>query len=282
MIFYDGHVHFFWTGSFEPVRPKWQSLIDRGLRGVAVIIVAYHPDDINNLLKLIPVAYHDRTGDSFFFNEGSGFDISTAKKINEDEFNIFPYLDTRFIEGQSVDLIPYRKSGFKGLKILYVPEEDKELGIIGWENYFKRSVKESEKLIINMTEQAVSFGWPVIFHADLRKYNDFVKEVLQAYPKHPVVIPHFGSSRKLISQLMDQYKNCYTDFSSLLPFMKKDSKKYVDFITTYSDRVLFGSDTVFDEPALTAEYYDFILKYVDDDNVRTNILSGNYMRIHGF
>ncbi|MBA3034940.1 MAG: amidohydrolase family protein, partial [Desulfobacterium sp.] len=175
-----------------------------------------------------------------------------------------------------------RDNGFKGLKILYVPEEDKELGITGWENFFKRSVKESEKLIIYMIEQAFSFGWPVIFHADLRKYKDFVKEVLHTYQKHPVIIPHFGSSRRIMAEFMEQYDNCYTDFSSLLPFMKKDSKKYIDFISTYNNRILFGSDTVLDEPGLTAEYYYFIINAIADDKIRMKILSDNYTRIHGY
>ncbi|MGB5157711.1 amidohydrolase family protein [Desulfobacterium sp. N47] len=282
MDYFDGHVHFFWTGSFKSVRTKWQPLIDRGLRGIAVIIVVNNPDDIKNLLKLIPATYHDRTGDPVFFNDGSGFKISTAQNLNEDNFKVFPYLDSRFLEIKSADLAPYRDNGFKGFKILYVPEEDKELGITGWEKFFKRSVKESEKLIIYMIEQAFSFGWPVIFHADLRKYKDFVKEVLQAYPGHPVIIPHFGSSRKIMAEFMDKYDNCYTDFSSLLPFMKRDSKKYIDFISTYNSRILFGSDTVLDEPGLTAKYYDFIAKTIADDKICKNILSDNYKLIHGY
>ncbi len=282
MIFFDGHVHFFWTGSLKPVRPKWQPLIDRGLRGIAAIIISHHPDDVDNLLKLIPSSYHDRTGDPFFFNEKAGFRISTAQNMDEDNFKIFPYLDSRFIERESADLSVYRKKGFKGLKILYIPEEDSELGILGWEIFFRRSKKESEKLIIFMLEQAFSFGWPVIFHADLRRYKGFVKEILQAKPGHPVIIPHFGSSRKIIAELMEQYECCFTDFSSLLPFMKKETKKYIDFTTTFNNRILFGSDTVFGEPGLTTEYFDFIMTSISDDNIRTNILSNNYKRIHGY
>lgn len=280
--FFDGHIHFFWTGSFKPIRAKWQPLIDRGLRGIAVIIISHYPDDIDNLLKLIPTSYHDRTGDPFFFKDGSGFKISTAQNLNEDNFKVFPYLDTRFIESHPADLAAYCKNGFKGLKILYVPDEDSEFGILGWKNYFGRSIKESEKLIIFMLEQAFSFGWPVIFHADLRKYKGFVKEMLQANPGHPVIIPHFGFSRKIIAEFMEQYDYCFTDFSSLLPFMKKDSKKYIDFISTYNNRILFGSDTVLGDPGLTAEYFDFIVTSIPDDKIRMNVLSDNYMRIHGY
>jgi hypothetical protein len=77
-----------------------------------------------------------------------------------------------------------------------------------------RSVKASEAITALLIDGASSHGMLVLFHADLRKYGEFVEEMVRSHPKINFNIPHFGSSRKLMSVRMDRYSNRYTDFFS--------------------------------------------------------------------
>ncbi|MBN2467556.1 MAG: amidohydrolase family protein [Deltaproteobacteria bacterium] len=275
--FYDAHVHFLWCGSFETVRHSWQALIDKGLTGIAGIIKVNPPPDPQKFLEFIPVSYHNQV-DSSFFAEGLGAKVSTAERLGDVE--VFPYLDCRFIEARDADLTGFQRTGFRGLKVLYLPEEDAGMGIVGWEKFFGRSESESQALIVRMVDQAVSFGWPIIFHANLNEYGDFTIDILQAHKGHPFIIPHFGFSRRIMATFLERLDNCYSDFSSLLPFMRKDPQKYLEFITTFQDRILFGTDATLGQPGLIAEYADFIIHLIRDEETRNKIMIDNYRHFH--
>ncbi len=277
MEYYDSHVHFVWKGSLNEVRQGWQVLSKKGLKGMAVIIIGHHPSNWDRFLQSIPATYQ-KSLDRRFFDEGLGFQVSIAQQLNG--LKIFPYLDCRFIETQDFDLNEFYEAGYKGLKVLYIPDEDIGLGRVGWKQFFGFSDKEYERLVNRMTEQAFSFGWPIIFHADLRRYGDNVEEILQTNPGCPFIIPHFGFSRKIMAKLLERFDYCYTDFSSLLPFMQNDRKNYREFIVTYSDRILFGSDALLGEPQLSANYLEFITSLIEEEAIRTKIMSENYLRIH--
>jgi len=139
----------------------------------------------------------------------------------------------------------------------------------------------SEDLTARLVAQASSFGWPVILHADLRRYGPFVEELVQAHPRTPFVVPHFGFSRKAMAGLLDRTDHVHTDFSSLLPFMRRAPEAYETFIGSYPDRVLFGTDTLVSWPELTEEYVDFVSSILPDEEVRSKVFQENYLRIHG-
>jgi len=275
--FFDAHVHFLWCGSFETVRENWQPLILRGLEGIAAIIKVDAPGDTNKFLEFIPTSYHQEV-DPYFFKEGLGSDISTAHKLGD--LAVFPYVDCRYLESGKTDLTRFRKAGFRGLKVLYIPEEDVEMGIVGWRNFFGRSEKESRKVVMGMIEQAVNFGWPIILHVNLKQYESFLTEILETYNKHPFIIPHFGFSRKLMAPFLERFESCYSDFSSLLPYMQQNPPGYLDFITDFQDRILFGCDTTVGRRTVVEDYLDFFLRLSKDVNIRKKVLFENYLRIH--
>ena len=279
MKYYDAHVHFIWKGSFNEVWQRWQVLLKKGLMGMSLIIIGHYPSNWEKFLELVPSAYQ-KTFEKNFFDEGLGFQISIAQQLSDVE--VFPYLDCRFIDMRHSDLTKYFEAGFKGLKVLYIPDNDFEFGVIGWKQFFGRSKAESQRLIIQMIEQAFSFGWPIIFHVDLRRYADFVMEILQINPGCPFIIPHFGFSRKILAKFLERFNCCYTDFSSLLPFMQNNPHDYLDFITTYNDRILFGSDALLEEPGLTANYLEFIIRLIENEDIRAKIMCENYLQIHRF
>ena len=143
--------------------------------------------------------------------------------------------------------------------------------MIGWKKLFKQSQKSYEDVTLKMIEQAVAFNWPVIFHVDLRLHEDFARKILEKFPGHPFIFPHFGFSRKIIVQLIENYDDCYTDFSSLLPFMQKTPEAYSKFIIKYQDRVLFGTDATTDWPDLVNQYIETVKMLIDDEVVLQKI-----------
>ena len=275
--FFDSHVHFLWCGSFEKVKKDWQSLIFRGLGGIAAIINVDAPRDTKRYLEFIPTSYH-KDVDAYFFKEGLGSDVSAARKLGDLE--VFPYVDCRYLKTRDSDLTRFQEAGFRGLKVLYTPEEEEEMGIVGWRKFFGRSEQESQKVVMEMIKQAVTFGWPIIFHVNLKQYESFLTEVLETYKKHPFIIPHFGFSRKRMTRFLERFNSCYSDFSSLLPHMQKNPQGYLDFITDFQDRILFGSDTTLGRPELIEDYLDFVLKLIEDRNIQEKILFKNHLRIH--
>ncbi len=275
---YDAHVHFLWETSLEKEANEWESLKGEGLRGMAVIVMGYHLGRPGKCLELIPKAYHHRIAESIFRGEP---DPARARPGDLAGLSLFPYLDSRFIQRGEEDLRPFKDAGYRGLKVLYVPEEDRENGMVGWERLFGRSLRQSEDLTATLVEQAAEFGWPVIFHADLRRYGGFVEDLVRSFPGSPFVIPHFGFSRKAIARVLETWGNANTDFFSLLPFMKQDPDAYRDFIEAFPERVLFGSDATVGWPGLTREYLAFAKEMITDGEVLQRVLSGNYLRVHG-
>jgi hypothetical protein len=277
MEFYDAHVHFLWEGEQEQAVKPWQTMKNDGLKGMAAIIMGYHLKDQDRCLSLIPTSYHNQL-DRSFFDTYPSLDSCVPERL--DGLELFPYLDSRYIEEPQADLTQFREAGFRGLKVLYVPEEDRENGMLGWRNLFGRSMRASEDLTARLVEQAAGYGWPVIFHADLRRYGDFVEDLLGSFLKTSFVVPHFGFSRKAVTRLIERLENVSTDFSSLLPFMKKSPDAYSDFLNVFPERVLFGSDATISLPSFTEQYFRFITELISDQDVLRRVLSENYLKIH--
>ena len=131
-----------------------------------------------------------------------------------------------------------------------------------------------------LIESAASQDMYVLIHIDLRKYVDFMEEILKSHPLTNFNIARFGFSRRVISPLLEKYDNCYTDFSSLAPFIRKAPLVYKEFIERYQDRILFGSDALIGRPEEAKSALDFSLDYFEDQGLLTKILVGNYFEFH--
>ena len=277
MEIYDAHVHYLWRDSLTENSSHFLALRKKGLKGMALIIMGYHLPEPKKCFDFIPQSYHDKICQHIFSNS-SGMELPSADLFPNIE--IFPYLDSRYITETEADLSRFKEAGFRGLKLLYVADEDKAYGMTGWPRLFEKSHKEFEKVTIYMIEQAVEFNWPVIFHADLRLHEEFVRDILTNFAGHPFIFPHFGFSRKIMARFIEQFDGCYTDFSSLLPFMQKSPDKYREFIETYEDRVLFGSDATSDWPDLISEYIETVKTLIHDDVILKKVFRDNYLRVH--
>lgn len=277
MEFYDAHLHFHWPGPFDEMKAKWLPVASAGLKGGNLLIIGHHPSELDKCLAMIPTAYHSNITQSFV-NEDRGARLRMASEMGGME--VFPYFDSRFFMEPNPDLKPLRDEGYRGLKILYVPDEDPQSGIIGWKKLFGRKEREAEHIVSDMVEQAYAFGWPIIFHVNLKMHKGFVKEVMTSNPGSPFIIPHFGFSRKTVVDFMEQFEHSYTDFSSLLTFMQDHPRDYTEFIKAYQDRILFATDASMSTPDKVIDYLDFLTRHMKDEAILAKILHKNYLRIH--
>lgn len=198
------------------------------------------------------------------------------------DLKIIPFADGHFIEDEiEYKIRRFREKGFQGLKLLYVPEEDPENRMGGMEQAFARTLKPSEAITSRLIDSACSEGMWVLLHADLRKYGEFVTEMVRIHPRTPFNIPHIGSSRKAMSFLLDAYPNCYTDLSSLTPAMERDPDTYRRFLIEYQDRVLFGSDALIGLPEHVQSTLEFIRRFLDNEAVFSRLTYKNELRFHG-
>ncbi len=274
MSFYDVHIHFFYQCSPADLKRILNRLEEIGFAGINVLVLAEFPTPIDTVLKMIPGEYHASVNEESLGHQEDVFDVVNMPQ----RLKILPFLDARFIETKIEQKIKtYRQKGFEGLKLLYVPEEDVDLGIVGMEKTFGRVRKQSEKITSALVEKASAEGMPVLIHVDLRKYGDFVAEMIESFPETNFNIAHFGFSRRAVSALLDKYPNCYTDMSSLESFMEKDPVSYRNFMKRYQDRILFGSDALISEPERVESTLRFVNRFLEDEEVFHRVVNKNYI-----
>jgi len=275
MEYYDAHIHFFYDCSLEELRQKIGLLEKSGVAGMNVLVMSEYPHEMDTCLKMIPGAYHSHITRETLENQKDPFEVIHLSR----QMKIVPFLDARFMEDHIEEKIKtYRQKGFRGIKLLYVPEEDREFRIGGMEKAFHRTLKQSEEITSLIIEQASSLGVPILMHVDLKRYGDFVEEMIRSFPGTHFNLPHFGYSRKAVSRLLDRYANCYTDMSSLTSFMEKDPSAYKSFFQQYQDRVLFGSDAVIDEPETVLSAFEFMKQFLDDMEIFYKLTNANYKK----
>lgn len=278
MKFFDAHVHFFHQCSIDEIRNKLGLMEKIGFRGMDVLVIAEFPPDIDTVHKMVPGEYHQYITLWALENQKNPFPLLNSPC----PLTIVPFVDARFI-GEDIEqkMKMYRQKGVKGLKLLYVPEEDQVLRIGGMEKAFNRTHKESENITSRLIDSASSLGMPVLIHADLRRHGPFIEEMVRSHPHTNFNLPHFGFSRRAISPLLERYANCYIDLSSMVPFMKNDAASYKSFIKRYQDKILFGSDALIDQPNQIQSALESVRRIVGDEGILHRVMNRNYNLFHG-
>ena len=278
MTFYDAHIHFFYNCPTNELKHIFEALENIGLAGMDVLVIAEFPPEIETVLKMIPGAYHPYVTPESLENQKNPFPILNLT----DHLRMIPFLDARFIEHHIERKIKmFHQRGFKGLKLLYVPEEDLEYRVGGMGKAFRRTRKKSEKITALLIESASSNGMSILMHADLRKHGEFVTEMIRCHPQTKFNIPHFGFSRRALSSLLDNYPNCYTDLSSLRIFIERDPESYRNFIRRYQDRILFGSDALVSQPDNVQSAINFLERFLENAEIFLKLVNENYLTFHG-
>jgi hypothetical protein len=277
MKFYDAHIHFFYEGPLDQLRKTYAFLEKIGIGGLDALILAEFPSGTETLLNMIPGAYHKDVTDQTLQNQRDPFPaLREASSLK-----IIPFLDARFIgDGIEERIEGFRQMGFQGIKLLHVPEEDPVVRIGGMGKAFGRTIKQSEEITSRVIESASRRRMPILLHVDLRKHGAFVSEQLRQHSSINFNIPHFGFSRKEIGSLLEKYPNCYTDLSSLGSFMQEDPGSYRDFIQTYRDRILFGSDGLIGQPETIQAALIFLEEFLKNQEIFLKLVNRNYLKFH--
>ena len=274
---YDAHIHFFYPHPNKEILAVLRDLEEKRLAGFDALAFGEIPSDLEMILTMVPKAYHENITPQVLEHQKDPFPVIKQAA----PLKIIPFADARFVQKDAYQKVRgFKQRGFQGLKLLYVPEGEVELQIGGMEKAFGRPVKESENVTGLLIEGASSHGMPVLFHADLKKYGEFVEEMIRSHPDTNFNIPHFGSSRKAISALMETYPNCYTDLSSLIPAMERDPDAYRNFIIDYQDRILFGSDGVIGWPEHVASTLRCVRRFLEGGEVLEKLMNRNYLKFH--
>jgi len=274
MQYHDVHIHFFHDGPIDSFLSDFHHM--QGFGGGCLLMFEETPKRLSDALPMAPKAYHHLITEDTIHSSDNAVEVLR----NHSEPRFIPYVDTRYFNhGHVRALSRYVEKGYQGVKILFVPEPDESIGIAGWEYSLGRSVRASEQVTADLMDECERFRLPVLFHADLRRYGDFTAEMLSAHPHLRVNIPHFGGSRKKMAHFLNEYEHCYTDFSSLLPHMMKDPEAYRSFISSFPDRILFGSDALFGDPTVVKEYIEFADSFLDEE-LRDKVGRENYLRFH--
>src|SRR3972149_8021289 len=142
MKFYDAHIHFYLKSPAEELKPVFSRLIKSGLIGFNALVFTEFPTEIKTVLKMAPGAYHDTISLPAFEMSRDPFPYFELAK----PLTIIPFVDARFIDnGIEEKMERLKQKGFKGLKLLYIPEEDRAIRVEGMGQAFGRPFKKAEK-----------------------------------------------------------------------------------------------------------------------------------------
>ena len=277
MRIYDAHLHLLFKCSSSELQGNFVYLHEIGVAGFDALIIPEYPAVLKTARQMVPEEYHNEVDLDILCKQRDSIQI--VKQVKD--LDIIPFLDARYIETDIEQKFRmYHDQGFKGLKLLYVPEEDTVSKFAGMENAFGRSLVKSEKITSLLVDCASHYDMPVLIHVDLRRYVEFAEELLKNHPQINFNIAHFGFSRRNIAPFLDRYPNCYTDMAALVPYIEKFPSRYLDFVKCYQDRILFGSDALIGVPETVLKTSTFVIGWLDDMGLAEKIFYKNYLAYH--
>lgn len=232
-------------------------------RGAYKIINAHeHVQSINNiplLLKVMEDCQLEKMillGTSkytFYLNPKFGF--KEYDKNNQEIIDISKKYPDKFIALCTIDprdedklekLKKFMAAGAKGLK-LYNGH-----GYF-YDNFFHLPLDDSG--MMEVYQYCEEQNIPILYHINSGRFLDKMERILQAFPNLVVVAPHFiltSRNLTLLSRLLDDYPNLYTDISFGHPDFQEagfnrissNAAAFREFMQKYRDRINFGTDIV--------------------------------------
>ncbi len=273
----DVHTHCFVGRSHEAVLARDFSVLrQKGLNGMVVIgLVNTNPNADTNW-NLIP-DYVEHQGDPDF-NEA---DDLLALSESTDRM-MMPFVDTRYLKGDVTKALDgYIGRGFKGIKGIYLPDNENDIGVCGAPETLGITLEQYRRREWELFAYAEAHDLPLLYHMDARRYGDTMKALLDDFPRVRVNFPHFGISRKAFSAVLDRHANVFTDIANLLPHMRNNPTSYRDFITHFSDRVCFGTDAFLYNVLSVLDYINMVREFGLPEEVESRVFSVNPSRFLG-
>lgn len=273
----DVHMHCFTGRSHaESVVRDIENLRSEGVRHLVVVGLINTKLDSAAMWDLIP-SFVDNQGDSRFHEVDDLLELTGLS-----DQMIVPLVDTRHLWGDVAEVLHGHISrGFKGIKGIYLPDNENDLGVRSVPDTFGISLEQYRRREWEIFSFAQTADLPLLYHMDARRYGDEMMALLDDFPQVRVNFAHLGISRKAFSRILDRYPNVYTDIASLISFIRTNPESYRDFIMRYSDRVCFGSDSLLYQAETVLDYISVVKALKLPEEIEMQLFYGNPVRFLG-
>ena len=267
----DVHMHCFTGKADAPaVLRNIEKLGKEGVRGLVVVGLINTKLDADAMWDLIP-DYVENRGDPLFNEVDDLLELAGFS-----DKMIVPFIDTRHLWGDVPFVLNrYINQGFKGIKGIYLPDNENDLGVRSVPDTFGISLEQYRQREWEIFSFAQTHDLPLLYHMDVRRYRDEMMALLNDFPQVRVDFAHMGISRKEFRKILDRYPNVYTDIASLLPHIRSNPESYRDFIMHYPNRVCFGSDAFLYQTETVLDYVAMVKDLKLPEEIETQVLYGN-------
>lgn len=231
ITYHNMHIHI--QSNDEKAEILVQSMDDVGIEWTLVLASPY--------MTIWGRAHPDNPDDNFsHYEESNDFVLDLAERYPG---RIIPYITLDPEETDNLErLKDYIDQGACGLKLYS-----------GHSVFYDLPLDHPNMLPVY--EYCEREQFPILWHINLgiQNYQDEFDHVMELYPQLRVNLPHFGMSSIKITRIMhylDTYDNIYTDISfggfaqDGFDRISKNPQKYIDFMTEYKEKVMFGTDLV--------------------------------------
>lgn len=269
MSFIDAHLHgYFCQHHRQPIADYLASLRARGLDKVFLII--------QGDFGLAPATMVKRSSsfvrpylnaDNFVAREHIARWQSIARELGSED-KILYFLNVRWLREGEEEALTHFLPSIQGLKLPYAQPGGRD------------GPPSVDYLRPALLRFAQSHRLPILIHINTNHFYDRMEKALAAFPDLHFLICHFGFSRRRTAQLLAAFPNAFTDFSALLPWMKKDGEGYRAFLLEHQNQVLLGTDHIVGGPEVppATEYLDFVLGLGLPREVEEKVLGQNACR----
>ncbi|KPJ62064.1 MAG: hypothetical protein AMJ42_00240 [Deltaproteobacteria bacterium DG_8] len=273
--FIDVHVHGFLKPTDEKrFKNNIHTLIKQGLEKIIITALPYHDFEYKLKLSLTPQNIQAAISKDNFDET-----ILLTDWIKKYGFQhiIVPFLDVRFLtEKIRENIISCKELGFRGIKGAFIPESDRVLNIQGIPQALGITTDTYCQIQQEIFRYADELNLPLLYHINLSQYYDWASTLLQRFPHLKVNIPHLGYSLRRIMDIVNRFENTYTDPAFLIPLLRKNNQRYLNFINTYHTRIMIGSDAVISNSIKEIiSYVNYFATLSTPDHVKNSILKKN-------
>ena len=174
--------------------------------------------------------------------------------------------------------------GFDGFKILFKPDLQRLAEIPFnspvFEDFYTNCEKDGTYILCHVADPKQN--WTTSFSAGPWNYFDGtylpreemynqVFDVLESHPKLNICFAHFffmEDEPNKLEKLFAKYKNLCVDLAPGLMFRKFEREKefFTDFLTKYSNRIIYGSDATINENPKNAELMTAVYNGITTNN----------------
>jgi hypothetical protein len=279
MKFTDVHVHWLLGGlSQTHVAHSLSALKAKGLEKVVVFATALFGMSAEQAKRFLGPWEKDLTKECEEVSQVAELIVS-----HQDGELVVPFIDVRCLNlGEIERLNEYRKTyPFKGIKAIYAPREIPEFGeraTNGFAEMLGISVSDYVRLHEDLFEFAGHNRLPITYHINLNTDFDHMVDLLRSFPTVQVNVAHFGYSMKRMSSLFERFESCYSDFSALLPHIRSNRRRYSEFMSEFSERILLGSDCLGSNLKEALFYAEEVKSLLGESEVAEQVLFQNAER----